>query len=448
LAEVDTLVRDEMPASPASPEGIGATAAAPQRNPVIQEMESILASAPFRTSRQCQRLLRYIVEQTLDGHGDALRERVIGMAVFDRRADYDPGQDPVVRIRAADVRKRLAQYYQAVEGVEPAVAIDVPPGSYRATFRVRAVASDMPSGGLAAPEVVTLETVSALPAALPARGRRRAGLAAGVLGLLVVVTAAILAPVWLRSGGAGEATAFDQFWAPFFNSAQSVLLCMGTNAVYRLSDSYIAAYRREHHMGDTGPEFYADLPLQGELATADIVPTPNTFVGIEDVTAATDVVALLVRHGKSYGQRFSGDLSFADLRHVPAVLVGGFNNRWTLEMTGDLRYRMVGGHSIVDTQTKRVWSTAGSRPDNATDDYALISRLVDGKTGAPLLAIAGIGTYGTQAAGEFVSSRAALAGVARSAPAGWAQKNVQIVLHVRVVEFAPSTTEVVAERFW
>jgi hypothetical protein len=438
-----------MSASQHPPELIEAT---PPRNLVMQELESILASALFRTSRQCQRFLRYIVEQTLDGHGDALRERVIGMAVFDRPADYDPGQDPVVRIRAADVRKRLAQYYQA-NGTAPVIIIDVPSGSYRATFRVYAhtpqPSAESAGSEPAAPEpTMASDAVSDLPPAVPVRRKWGVGAAAGVLILLAAIAAAIQAPTWLHRGGQKEANGFDRFWAPFFNSAQPVLLCLGSNAVYTLSDSYMAAYRQAHGLPADGAETYIDLPPKGEIPSKALIPVPNTFVGNADVVAASDVVAMLASRGRNYAERFSGDLTFADLRHTPAVLVGGFNNRWTLEMTGDLRYRMTDGHSIIDTQTKQVWSTAGARPNHPTDDYALISRLLDAKTGAPLLVIAGVGAYGTQAAGEFVSSHSALAAFERSAPAEWAQKNMQIVLHVRVVEFAPSTTEVVAEQSW
>src|SRR6201997_1338440 len=82
--------------------------------PQIKEaLEDILQSTPFRTSRQCQDMFRYIVEHSLAGSDDLLRERVIGAEVFGRAADYDTAEDPVVRVRAANVRKRLAQYYQA-----------------------------------------------------------------------------------------------------------------------------------------------------------------------------------------------------------------------------------------------------------------------------------------------------------------------------------------------
>src|ERR1700686_5563879 len=76
-------------------------------------LDDILRSTPFRTSRQCQDLFRYILEHSLAGFDDSLKERVIGIEVFGRAPDYDTAQDPVVLLRAADVRKRLAQYYQA-----------------------------------------------------------------------------------------------------------------------------------------------------------------------------------------------------------------------------------------------------------------------------------------------------------------------------------------------
>ena len=88
--------------------------AAPHEIPAAQIQEAlaeILVSVPFRSSKQSQQLLRYIVDQTLSGHGQLLKERVIGADVFGRRPDYDTNSDPIVRARAAELRKRLAQFY-------------------------------------------------------------------------------------------------------------------------------------------------------------------------------------------------------------------------------------------------------------------------------------------------------------------------------------------------
>ncbi len=101
---------------------------------VKKALEELANSLPFRTSRQCQDLLRYIVLHSLSGEDESLRERVIGVEVFGRRPDYDQAADPVVRIRAADVRKRIALYYEATEAAARQVKIAILSGSYKASF--------------------------------------------------------------------------------------------------------------------------------------------------------------------------------------------------------------------------------------------------------------------------------------------------------------------------
>src|ERR1700693_3239154 len=105
----------------------------PPARPQVRELwDDILRSPPFRTSRQCQDLFRYILEHSLAGFDDSLKERVIGIEVFGRAPDYDTAQDPVVRLRAADVRKRLAQYYQTQKNSTCQWKIEIPTGSYKA----------------------------------------------------------------------------------------------------------------------------------------------------------------------------------------------------------------------------------------------------------------------------------------------------------------------------
>ena len=100
---------------------------------VQKALSDIFKSTSFRTSKQSQQLLQYIVDQTLAGHAELLKERVIGAEVFGRPPDYDTNEDPIVRGRAAEVRKRLAQYYVG-EGNRCSIRIEISPGSYHATF--------------------------------------------------------------------------------------------------------------------------------------------------------------------------------------------------------------------------------------------------------------------------------------------------------------------------
>src|ERR1035437_4341741 len=114
-----------------SPEGPESSRQVPATD-IQNTLSAILQSTPFHSSKQSQELLQYIVDQTLAGHLEMLKERIIGANVFNRRPDYDTNDDPIVRARAAEVRKRLAVYYQTAR--EESVLITVPSGSFKAIF--------------------------------------------------------------------------------------------------------------------------------------------------------------------------------------------------------------------------------------------------------------------------------------------------------------------------
>ena len=95
---------------------------------VREALERVLASHAFKKSEQCQRFLRYVVEHR--GEPELLRERSIGVEVFGRKPDYDTAEDPIVRVRATEVRKRLAQAY-GESGKDDEVRFEIPAGSYR-----------------------------------------------------------------------------------------------------------------------------------------------------------------------------------------------------------------------------------------------------------------------------------------------------------------------------
>jgi TolB-like protein/Tfp pilus assembly protein PilF len=101
---------------------------------VRKHLEEVLASHAFIGSRRTQDFLRLIVGHALDGDGDSLRERMIGAEMFGRPVGYDTGSDSVVRVRASDVRKRLAQYYSESKDGNPPIRIELPSGSYVPRF--------------------------------------------------------------------------------------------------------------------------------------------------------------------------------------------------------------------------------------------------------------------------------------------------------------------------
>jgi hypothetical protein len=111
---------------------------------VRAELNRLLESSAFRTSKRCREFLEYIVQHTINGPAGALKERSIGVELFQLSQDFDTGQHTIVRVTANEVRKKLAQYYQAENGSYHLVRIDLPPGSYSAAFRWDSPAVDVP----------------------------------------------------------------------------------------------------------------------------------------------------------------------------------------------------------------------------------------------------------------------------------------------------------------
>src|SRR6185437_8667483 len=91
---------------------VGADLLTPERVALVRfHLEEILASGTFAGSKRTQAFLRFIVDRALEGDLDALHERMIGAELFGRPIGYDTGNDSVVRVRASEVRKKLAKYY-------------------------------------------------------------------------------------------------------------------------------------------------------------------------------------------------------------------------------------------------------------------------------------------------------------------------------------------------
>jgi hypothetical protein len=413
----------------------------------------MLNSTPFRTSRQCQDLLRYIVLHSLSGEDESLRERIIGVEVFGRLPDYDQAADPVVRIRAADVRKRIALYYESTDVAERHLKITIPSGCYKASFEFIGSGkrlSDRRSPEIVAPPLAENHRISA-PVVISSSAESTKGIRAWLprhRGAAFAVIAMLVLCIfggwvqWMRK------TAFEQFWSPVLKNPKNSLIYVGSNAVYTLSEPFLKKYRQEHSLDKLetmGREILVPLGPKDIVTGNDLIPNRDTYVTVGDVAATAKIASFLSFRKKAYDMRFGGDISVGDLRERPAILIGGFNNSWTLEMTDNLRFVFASGYQIQDRFDRR--KSWRSDP-GFSEDYAIISRILNSKTGEILITAAGIGQAGTRAAGEFLTSPNAMNSVMLGAPKGWEKKNMQIVLHTTVINNSPGQADVIAIYYW
>jgi len=192
------------------------------------------------------------------------------------------------------------------------------------------------------------------------------------------------------------------------------------------------------------------LPLDPneKISWKDIEILPGYGVASGDVDVAVRISTLLTRMGKPSQVRIGETYSFEDLRNSPTVSDGAFNNRWTMQMTTNLHFvpiYMVGIQEQIPSG--RLWN-AEIGPRGYITDYGIVTRLIDSKTGQFFVALAGLGTAGTQTTGEFVSTPKYLEEGLRAAPPDWYKKNMQIVVQTTVTDSIPGPPHVVAVYFW
>ncbi|MBS1857444.1 MAG: hypothetical protein JST11_18895 [Acidobacteria bacterium] len=321
---------------------------------VLEQLDRILSTPLFQHSKRYPAFLRYIVEQTLQGAGDELKERTLGIAVFKRSLEYDTSADPVVRNTASEVRKRLDEYYSEAER-QGELRIVLPAGGYVPEFRP-ATGSDPAAGEPTAPAPRPL-----------ARFSKRWAVAAGLVAALGILGAYELLP---------SKPPVDLFWAPILQGSDPVLV---------VTDTLVA--RRQPQSGSAP-----------NSAGVQEVFDPKAFLYVNQQSAK--LASFLGARGKRVEYELARNIGIAKLRERPFILKGAFNNQWTLRAVAPLRFYL---QFDLDSHTRRILDRNNpARRDwqapmtpALTTDYALIVRAPEPETGQMMLVIAGLGEQGS-----------------------------------------------------
>ena len=145
------------------------------------------------------------------------------------------------------------------------------------------------------------------------------------------------------------------------------------------------------------------------------------IISLDDAAILSSMASELGKKGIPFRVVGAELTSLADLRRQPVILIGAIDNKWTLRLTQNLRYRIEVANppgsgsakepiaSIVDSQdpSNHLWMTDLSVPFTQwKSDYAILARMDDPTTGVPVLIEAGMGNDGTVAASELLNSGA------------------------------------------
>jgi hypothetical protein len=388
---------------------------------IREHLEVLLADPLFHNSKRLPAFLRYVVREALLGKVDGqIKERTLGVDVFGRAPDYDTNADPVVRMTAGEVRKKLAQYYYANHHAD--VHIEVPLGSYMPRFRYSPRAETVAvipaeESAVAAVQVLPREPVVERVAKAPLRGW------VVWLAVAVCVVLAVVAGwrVW------GRTSPVESFWGGFSSPSKQVLIVLPALA----------------RVAQAEPSYHFEAES----------------VAIEDAEVATRISDAL-GFGKGEGKgKLKSHLVLAtaanlsDLRNSPFVLIGALDNVWTMRLSQSLPFAFDRSEDrrygrIIDRKNPAMaWTEDFSVPNaQIPQDYGIVARFTDPTTEQPTLLVAGISAEGTLAAGEAVTTPGYLEMLLKAA--GHPANGFEAVIETKVINGESGPPRIVAMRTW
>lgn len=401
-------------ATAANGENLGSGRLSPEIQTAVKaELDAMLKAPIFAQSGRCKRFLSHIVLETLSGNAADLKERTIGINVFNRANDYETGDDSIVRVTANEVRKRLSQFYGESPAPHP-IHIELPRGSYVPEFKIHlsglekktsealhpasspasetrepAPAVDLQQGinliQPGSPELAAKAATVNLAEPVVHRSRLAVWLA---LGILIV---GALFTIWRMNA----ATSAPDIWSSFLNARVPVLVCIDTH------------------------DLHIKSPVSADDQTFVNAVLYKQIISLDDAAVLSTMTSILGKKGVTFRVAGAEQTSLTEFRRQPVILIGAIDNKWTLRLTQDLRYRIEVANppgsgavkepiaSIIDSQNpaNASWRTDLSIPFSSwKSDYAIVARMDDSTTGVPVLIAAGLGNTGSTAASELISS--------------------------------------------
>lgn len=337
---------------------------------------------------------------------------------------------------ASEVRKRLAQYYNDPENAGQ-IRIEVPVGSYVPAFHSpcpEQPAEKLGESGLVypteehphQPEVKIAIIGEAQPGqASPSRHPRR------WMWLTLAAVLALLAGIgveWRTARPNPPQSGFDAFWAPVLSAKETPLISIGE---FRTSQVEILPNSARNH-----------IDRSWMLGKSGNIPGGIKALIFAHSISATKIAMLLARKNMQVELRPESETDYADLCKRSVILIGPYDNDWTIRLTDSMRFRFE-----IDFAQKTQWIADRDQPTEKIgtrdfsdylpktfEDNAIVARTINTSTGHPAIILAGLSPLGTTSATEFVSDPKYLNNFARQAPRGWEHKNIEFLISTSSVD--------------
>ena len=233
---------------------------------------------------------------------------------------------------------------------------------------------------------------------------------------LIAITIAVAASaLWWRPH---SQTALDLFWGPVLQEQRTVIICAGSSGIVPKNRSGVAA--------------------------------ATVSVDMQTASAVAEVSGTMERSGAATQLENWYTTALIDLREHPVVLLGGYGNDWTLRLVAPLRYHFapVPDNAIVDQTQPHHWQRDQSLPYSNADDYALVARFRDPAVNGWVVAAAGLGSNGTEAAARFITSPQYMELLRDQVGSGFADRNIEAVLKVSVINGRTGDPSILAVYSW
>lgn len=432
-----------------------------------QHLHDVLEGGAFKSSPRCGQFLKYIIEQTIAGHGDSLKERLIGVELFGRSPSYDTGEDAIVRVTASDVRRRLLQHY-GTYGSGSDFRIALPQGSYVPEITHTpnghkdaqgpiAASSSMPAAEHAESAESQLAQEHATVAAPGRDARKKVSLSSRIwlaVGLaLTIVNIALAGSIfWMHRSATAHSPHSVLPWSAFFTSSHVTHLITSDPNVETAQDLCghsisVSDYANHNYIPNT-----IDLPPE-TVQSCRLILSADNASGVDPGIAAR-ISAVAQQASATINVRAARNIELTDLKTDDNYIFLGSprSNPWSALFNDQLDFRFVYDKALnqefIRNVHPREHELAQYLPTalggGTGKSFAIVAFLQNIDQNGQVLLLAGNDAEGTEAAGNFVTNLPRFSSALHNCGISGSQPHFELLLQLDTMAGSPNGISLIA----